>query len=296
MRTEPGDPVELIHRVEDMRRWAQRQHSDGHSIGLVPTMGYLHEGHLSLIDRARSAADLVVVSVFVNPTQFGPGEDLERYPRDLGRDCRLAARRGSDLVFAPTEPEMYPSEQTIWVDPGALADCLCGASRPGHFRGVLTVVLKLFEMVQPDVAVFGQKDYQQALLIRRMVEELAVPIEVDIAPIVRERDGLAMSSRNAYLVGEDRERALSLSRAIEAVRTAFAGGVTSVPELIEAGRAVLDGADARIDYIEVVHPEDLEPLKVATAEAVCLVAAWIGDTRLIDNGILAGDRSVGRSD
>lgn len=286
MATESVEASRLIRGAGEMHRWSDRRRLAGERIGLVPTMGYLHEGHLSLVDRARGAADLVVMSIFVNPAQFGPDEDLERYPRDLESDLRLASDRGVDVVFAPSVADMYPREQTIWVEPGPLGERLCGASRPGHFRGVLTVVLKLFEIVRPDVAVFGRKDYQQAFLIRRMVEELAVPVEVDVAPIVRESDGLAMSSRNAYLDPLARDQALSLTRAVAAIREAYAAGETSSASLISRGRELLDAGGARVDYLEIVGAEDLEPVEWASADSVCLVAAWVGATRLIDNARL----------
>ena len=286
MATESVEAPGLIRGVGEMRRWSGQRRRAGHRIALVPTMGFLHEGHLSLVDRARDAADMVVMSIFVNPAQFGPNEDLDRYPRDLERDLRLASDRGVDVVFAPSAGDMYPGEQTIWVEPGHLGARLCGANRPGHFRGVLTVVLKLFEIVRPDTAVFGRKDLQQAFLIRRMVEELAVPVEVDVAPIVREPDGLAMSSRNAYLDPEERDRALSLARALAAIRAAFDTGDTSAAFLVERGRDVLEAGGAGIEYLEIVGADDLEPVERASADSVCLVAARVGSTRLIDNTLL----------
>jgi len=289
MATESVEASGLIRGVEEMRRWSGQRRRAGQRIGFVPTMGYLHEGHLSLVDRAREAADLVVMSIFVNPAQFGPDEDLDNYPRDLERDLSLAAERGVDVVFAPATSQMYARAQTIWVEPGALGQRLCGVSRPGHFRGVLTVVLKLFEIVQPHVAVFGRKDFQQAFLIRRMVEELAVPVEVDVAPIVREPDGLALSSRNAYLDPADRDRALSLARAIAAVREAYAAGETTAASLIARGSEVLEAAGAETDYLEIVGPGDLEPVERASGDSVLLVAARVGSTRLIDNGTLGYD-------
>src|SRR5690606_24642552 len=206
-------------------------------IALVPTMGYLHEGHLSLVDRARERADYVAMSVFVNPLQFGVGEDLDRYPRDLERDAALARERGVDLLFAPSPEEMYPAgEPRGRLVPGPLADRLCGASRPGHCEGVLTVVGKLFHLVSPDVAIFGQKDYQQALLIRRMVRDLDFPVEIDVAPIVREADGLAMSSRNVYLNDEERARALAISAGLARALEAYRGGERAGARLLDAPR------------------------------------------------------------
>jgi pantoate--beta-alanine ligase len=257
-------------------------------VALVPTMGYLHEGHLSLIDRAREVGDWVALTIFVNPLQFGPREDLARYPRDLERDLRLAERRGADLVFTPTTEEMYPSGEpmvTVVPDP-EMEYRLCGASRPGHFRGVLTVVAKLFGVFAPDVAVFGQKDIQQSVLIRRMVEELDMGVDVRVAPIVREPDGLALSSRNVYLAAEERERALSLFRALEACRALFAGGEADAGRLREALRDALSVSGVKLEYAEVVDPSTLRPLDRAFPGAVCAVAARVGTTRLIDNTIL----------
>lgn len=260
----------------------------GSRVALVPTMGYLHDGHLSLVERARALADCVIISIFVNPLQFGPSEDLERYPRDLERDAQLASQRGADLLFAPTPEEMYPDgEPHVVVAPGAEAALLCGASRPGHFRGVLTVVAKLFGIVQPDSAVFGQKDFQQAALIRRMVRDLDIPVDLDIAPTVRDTDGLALSSRNVYLSGEERSRALSLFRGLERCRMLFAAGESDAEVLRAALRHTLDAPGVTLEYAEVVGPETLAPVRYAQRGAVCAVAARVGRTRLIDNLVLA---------
>lgn len=259
--------------------------AEGHRIGLVPTMGYLHEGHLSLVDRARERGAWIVLSIFVNPIQFGPAEDLERYPRDLDRDLRLAAARGVDLVFVPSVQEMYPGgEPAVYVVPERLADRLCGAYRPGHFRGVLTVVAKLFEIVRPDVAVFGQKDFQQAVLIRRMVRDLDMDVEIVVAPIVREPDGLAMSSRNVYLSPQEREQARALHEALAAGLARFREGRTGADELLAEMRAVLESRPlVRVQYLEIVHPQTLEPVERVAPGAVAAVAAYVGGTRLIDN-------------
>jgi pantoate--beta-alanine ligase len=251
-------------------------------------MGSLHDGHLSLIDRARSLADRVCVSIFVNPSQFGPGEDFSRYPRDLDRDIELAGARGADYVFAPDEDEMYPEPQRIWVDPGPLADTLCGLSRPDHFRGVLTVVLKLFQIVEPSAAVFGRKDFQQSVLIRAMCRNLAIPIDLDVAPIVREEDGLALSSRNVYLSPADRARALSLSSGLRAARALFAEGETDAATLGRAAARALETVELEPEYVAVVDPDSLEQGGVAGARSVCAVAAVVGSTRLIDNTPLGG--------
>ena len=279
--------MRLVHAKDEVRRAVREARAGGGTVALVPTMGYLHEGHLSLVDRARELADLVAMSLFVNPLQFGPAEDLERYPRDLERDLEMARGRGVDLVFAPSAAEMYPlGEPRVAVAPGPLAERLEGAVRPGHFRGVLTVVAKLFGIFQPDVAVFGQKDYQQAALIRRMAEDLDQGVRVEVAPIVREPDGLAMSSRNVYLSAQERERARALSRGLERGRALFAAGERDA----EALRAALWGAmsvpGVEPEYAEAADPLTLEPLAVAAPGTVLLVAARVGGTRLIDNLVL----------
>jgi pantoate--beta-alanine ligase len=250
-------------------------------------MGYLHEGHLSLIDRAREHADCAALSVFVNPLQFGPGEDLDRYPRDLERDVALAASRGVDLLFAPSTAEMYPrGEPWITVVPERGADRLCGASRPGHFRGVLTVVAKLFGIFTPDLALFGQKDLQQAALIRRMVEELEIQLRIEIAPTAREEGGLAMSSRNSYLSAEERERALALFGSLRRAQALFSAGESDAEVLRAAMRRTLEAGGVEAEYAEVVDPDTLNPLARARPGTVCMVAGRVGSTRLIDNHIL----------
>ncbi|MFQ5679347.1 MAG: pantoate--beta-alanine ligase [Gemmatimonadota bacterium] len=283
----------LLHTVREMRQWREDQRGSGRTVGLVPTMGFLHEGHLSLVDRCRELAGATVLSLFVNPTQFGPGEDFAEYPRDLERDLALSEERGVDVLFAPEDREMYPVPQSIWVEPGELARRLCGLSRPTHFRGVLTVVAKLFGIVEPGVAVFGRKDYQQAVLIRRMVEELRLPVRIEMAPIVREPDGLAMSSRNAYLSPSEREAALSLSRGLRRARAAYAEGDRSPGALRERVRETLEAGGARVEYVEIVDPESLEPIRSEPGpDAVCAVAAHAGNTRLIDNAPLGEGSSL----
>src|SRR5438094_750753 len=225
-----------------MRAWSRAERARGRRIGLVPTMGFLHEGHLRLVDRARERADRVVMSIFVNPLQFGPGEDFATYPRDLERDKKLAAERHVDCLFLPDAKAMYPADPLVRVHPGAMADGLEGAARPGHFAGVLTVVAKLFHLVEPDIAVFGRKDFQQAMLVRRMADDLNFGLEVDVAPTVRELDGLALSSRNAYLQGDERRAALALSRALRAVEQACRGGEADAGPLARRGLDVLRGA------------------------------------------------------
>jgi pantoate--beta-alanine ligase len=257
-------------------------------VALVPTMGYLHAGHMSLVDRARGLADRVMMSIFVNPLQFGPSEDLDRYPRDLDRDLAMAREHGVDLVFAPTAAEMYPhGPQQVAVEPGPLAARMEGAVRPGHFRGVLTVVAKLFGLFTPDVAVFGQKDFQQAALIRRMVADLDMAVRVEVAPIIREADGLAMSSRNVYLSPDERARALALHRGLERGRALFAGGERDAGALRAALWTAVDVDGIVPEYAEVVNPDTLEPVAAAAPGTVLLVAARVGGTRLIDNAVLA---------
>jgi pantoate--beta-alanine ligase len=270
----------------EVRAWVRETRSSGGVIALVPTMGYLHAGHLSLLEIARRHADHVALSIFVNPLQFGAGEDLERYPRDLQRDLDLASAAGTDLVFAPPVTEMYPTgEPWVSVIPERGADVLCGRSRPGHFRGVLTVVNKLFGIFAPDVAVFGEKDFQQLALIRRMVADLDIPVRIEAGPIVREADGLAMSSRNRYLSEDDRERALSLSRALGRCSELFRSGVhDAAPYRQQLQRA--GGAGVSVEYAEVVDPDSLLSIDRVESGSVCLIAARVGGTRLIDNVVL----------
>jgi pantoate--beta-alanine ligase len=260
---------------------------NGHRVALVPTMGFLHEGHLQLVDRARSAGGCVVMSLFVNPTQFGPNEDFQRYPRDPAGDAAKAAARGVDLLFAPDVAEMYPAPQSVHVIAGDLASRWEGAARPGHFSGVLTVVAKLFNIVGPDVAVFGRKDFQQAALIRRMVRELNIPIEIIVAPTVREHDGLALSSRNSYLDAADRPSALALVESVRAAARAFAAGERAGERLTRAGREVLAAhPGVAVDYFAVVDPDEMHEVATAAPDSVAIVAARVGRTRLIDNVIL----------
>ena len=251
-------------------------------------MGYLHEGHVSLVRRCRDLADFVVLSIYVNPLQFGPSEDLEAYPRDIDRDLALAENAGVDLVFLPEDAELYPCEPAVVVTPRRLADRLCGVSRPGHFEGVLTVLAKLFGIIQPHVSVFGQKDFQQSVLIRKLVADLNMPIAIDVAPTVREDDGLAMSSRNAYLSETQRAHALRISRALAAAVKAFRDGEKDPSRLGDRVRAVMEtGGGIRVEYVAVLSGEELESIEVADERTVVAVAAQIGATRLIDNVIPA---------
>lgn len=287
------DAARLVETIPDMRAASLEARSGGRRLGFVPTLGFLHEGHLSLVDRARERCDRVAVSIFVNPTQFAPDEDYEAYPRDLERDLSLAGDRGVDIVFAPDREEMYPEPPQTRVVPGSLGDRLDGASRPEHFRGVLTVVAKLFNIVGPDVAVFGRKDFQQSVLVRRMTRDLNMPVEIELAPIVREEDGLAVSSRNQYMDDEERRRARAVPESLREVREAYRQGERSPSALARHGRRVLAEAGAEVDYVEVVTPDTLEtPPEPAPPESVCAVAARIGGTRLIDNARLAGPTTL----
>jgi len=277
--------MEEVTGLTDMRAWSRAARAGGRRVAFVPTMGALHEGHLRLVDRARETADLVVLSVFVNPLQFGPQEDLGRYPRDLPRDRALAAERGVDCLFAPEPQAMYPGEPVVRVAPGPLGERFEGAVRPGHFAGVLTVVAKLFHVVAPDVAVFGRKDFQQAMLVRRMTEDLSFGVEIQVAPTVRELDGLALSSRNAYLTPDQRRTALALSRALRTAEQTWRGGVAAPAAVRAAGAAVLAAAGLTPDYLALVDGE-LADVDRVTAATVVLVAARVGTTRLLDNVML----------
>ena len=278
--------VELV-TVSDIRGWVRARRGEGRRIALVPTMGYLHEGHLSLVDEARRRADAVVMTIFVNPLQFGPTEDLARYPRDLPRDRRLAEERGVDALFLPSEAVMYPAAPEIRIVPGRTAERWEGAARPGHFAGVLTVVAKLFHITEPDVACFGRKDVQQSVLIRRMVRELDWPIELVVVPTVREADGLALSSRNAYLDPEQRRRATALSGALQEAHLAWRGGERSAARIEARMRRFLVALpDVQVEYIAVAEPEAMAPVTEVGADTVVAIAARVGATRLIDNIVL----------
>jgi pantoate--beta-alanine ligase len=281
--------MNVVATIAEAREALREARHAGKRIGFVPTMGYLHRGHLALVAEAKRRTGVAVVSIFVNPLQFGPNEDFARYPRDAERDLTLAGGAGADLVFMPTTEEMYAAEASAMVVPRRAAERWEGAVRPGHFAGVLTVVAKLFNIVQPDVAVFGQKDVQQATLVQGMIRSLDFPIELVVLPTVREEDGLAMSSRNAYLVGDDRVRALALAGALRAVDAAWRRGASDPRELEAIGLAVLDGTDGVTpDYFALVAPETLEPAAKATDGTIVIVAARVGPTRLIDNMRLGG--------
>lgn len=280
--------MEHVTSVAVMRSKADELRREGKRIGFVPTMGYLHEGHLDLIRTLRPRCDCVVVSIFVNPSQFGPGEDLQRYPRDLERDSNLAENAGCDLLFVPTAKEMYPAGARTWVTVEGLGAVLEGAFRPTHFRGVATVVTMLFNIVKPHVAAFGQKDAQQALIIRRMVRDLHMDVELSIVPTRREADGLAMSSRNTYLSGSERNEALAISRSLRIAREAFAAGEHRVAALRERMTEELTATGVLLlDYLAFVDAETLEDVTTIDDRPVLVaIAARIGTTRLIDNTIL----------
>jgi len=274
--------------VPEIHAWTGAQRAAGRRIALVPTMGFLHEGHLALVDEARRRADSVVLSIFVNPLQFGPREDLSRYPRDLPRDRALASSRGVDTIFVPPASAMYPAGSEVRVVAGPMADRWEGAARPGHFTGVLTVVAKLFHLTQPDVACFGQKDIQQLTLVRRMVRDLDWPLEIATVRTVREADGLAMSSRNAYLAPADRARAVVLSRALRAAHDGWRTGETRADALEVRMRDELGKEPGvTVEYIAVADPESLAPVQTADDTTIVALAARIGSTRLIDNIVLA---------
>lgn len=283
--------AKLVRAKDELRAQLAVARREGSSIGLVPTMGCLHEGHLSLLRAARAECDVVVISLFVNPAQFGPGEDLDSYPRDEERDAGLAEEAGVDLIYAPPVEDVYPQGFATHVEVDGITEVLCGdPSRrgPGHFRGVTTVVAKLFNSVQPDVAYFGQKDAQQVAAIRRMVRDLDIPVRIESLPIVREADGLAMSSRNAYLSPEERERATALSRALRIAAERAPEGALAAG--LEAGRRELEAAGIEPEYLEARDPESLEPVAELSGRPVLIaVAARVGRARLIDNVTIAGD-------
>ena len=276
--------MELVRTIESVRQSVAAARAEAKSIGFVPTMGALHAGHVSLIEEAVRRCDFVVVSIFVNPTQFGPGEDFDKYPSDLEGDMSICARAGVDLVFAPGASEMYHEANITWVDVEKLTLNLCGRLRPGHFRGVTTVCAKLFNIVSPDVAFFGQKDAQQAIVIKRMVADLNMPLEIVVCPTVREPDGLAVSSRNQYLTDSERKDALLLSAALAECEKMVSKGERDCAKLIEAMRAVISrSSKIEIDYISIVDTTTLADIDIIKDKALVALAAKIGSTRLIDN-------------
>ena len=276
--------MKIITEPRELQQYALAARRAGKTVALVPTMGFLHKGHASLIDIAKSRGDEVIVSIFVNPTQFGPNEDLDKYPRDFEHDCRLCEAHGATVVFAPQPEAMYAPDRSVWVDETTLSKVLCGKSRPTHFRGVLTVVTKLFHLALPDVAVFGRKDAQQAILIRRMVRDLDFPVEIVLGDLIRDDDGVAMSSRNRYLSDDERRRARVLSQTVLAARKALEGAAPDeiAPVAAEAARRIA-AAGGEIDYVEARDAETLELPSEKTREILFAVAAKFGATRLIDN-------------
>ncbi len=276
--------MEIFRTPAEVQTFALAGKRSGKTIALVPTMGYLHAGHASLIDIARKKGDIVIVTVFVNPTQFGPNEDLASYPRDFEHDRVLCEAHGADVVFAPLPEAMYAGDASTWVEETVLSKPLCGASRPVHFRGVTTVVAKLFNLTLPDFAVFGRKDAQQLLVIQRMVRDLNFPVEIIPAPLVRDEDGLALSSRNRYLSADERERALVISRSLRAgKRTIEGGGSEVIATVIELMQKEIAAAGGRVDYVEALDTATLSDPTAETEELLLAVAAYFGTTRLIDN-------------
>jgi pantoate--beta-alanine ligase len=279
--------VKILSNITETGAACRLVRANGQRLGLVPTMGALHEGHLSLVHAAKARCDTVAVSLFVNPTQFGPNEDLAKYPRPYERDRELLEKEGVAILFAPSAEAMYPQGKATWVVVEGLSEKLDGRSRPGHFRGVTTVVSKLFHIIEPDVAFFGQKDAAQSAVIRRMVRDLNFPVEIVICPIVREPDGLAMSSRNAYLNPDERQRALAVHRSLNRVENEFRAGERNAARLIAAAAKVFaPEPQIRLDYFEIVDPDTLDPVDQIERPALAAVAAYVGSTRLIDNRIL----------
>jgi pantoate--beta-alanine ligase len=280
--------MRICKTIEEMRAACRATRRGGKRLGFVPTMGALHEGHLSLVRAARAFCDVVAASIFVNPTQFGPNEDLAKYPRDFGRDRDLLEKEDVELLFAPSAEEMYPAGAATWVTVEELSGKLDGRSRPGHFLGVTTVVAKLFHIVEPDATFFGQKDAAQVAIVRRMVRDLNFPVEIVACPIVREADGLAMSSRNAYLDPAQRRQALVLHGALMRVKKSWEAGERDAAKLAAMGRKKVAGEKSvRLDYFEIVDPDSLDPVGNVVDGALVAVAAFVGPTRLIDNILLA---------
>jgi pantoate--beta-alanine ligase len=279
--------MRVIQKIREMKSAVRALRRSGKTIGFVATMGYLHQGHLSLVRASRRKTDVTVVSIFVNPAQFGPKEDFQKYPRNIENDCALLEKEKVDYLFCPSAGEMYPEGYKTYVEVHELQDKLCGRSRPGHFRGVATVVLKLLQIVQPDVAFFGRKDAQQAILLQKMCRDLNLDVKIQVMPIVRDRDGLALSSRNSYLNPEQRKAALILRKSLEEAKAAIACGERRADVLIPQIRRRLEEEPlARVDYIEIVDLKGLEPVKAIVKEALVALAVFIGRTRLIDNMIV----------
>ncbi|MGD2295800.1 MAG: pantoate--beta-alanine ligase [Candidatus Aminicenantes bacterium] len=279
--------MRTIAKAKEMHKAVLEEKSRGRSIGFVPTMGFLHEGHLSLVRESVRRADVTVVSVYVNPTQFGPQEDFKQYPRDIDRDTELVRSEGVNYLFLPDNQEVYPDAYKTYVEVHDLQDKLCGRSRPGHFRGVCTVVLKLFSIVDPDMAFFGQKDAQQAIILQRMTQDLDLGVKIEVMPIVREEDGLALSSRNAYLNKKERNAARVLSASLEEARVMVENGERDAGQIIERMKEMIGREPlAQIDYVEIVDTENLDPVQKIEKKALAALAVFIGKVRLIDNTIL----------
>ncbi len=278
--------MRLVKTIAETKKIIRLEKNKGKTIGFVPTMGYLHKGHLSLVHIARRKSEFLVVSIFVNPTQFSPDEDLKKYPWDIKRDLKLLKQEGTDLVFYPSVKQIYPSDYKTYVQVKDLSKLLCGVSRPHHFQGVTTVVLKLFNIIKPDIAVFGQKDYQQGVIIKRMVKDLCLDIKILFGKIVREKDGLAMSSRNTYLSTQQRENATVLYQSLRWVKWCFNDGLTSPKKAIKKIRAMIKQNSGKVDYIVAVNKNTLEPVKKLKKGTLIALAAYFGKTRLIDNTIL----------
>ncbi|MEA2004762.1 MAG: pantoate--beta-alanine ligase [Acidobacteriota bacterium] len=279
--------MEQLTKISEIRKSLEKVKRQGKTIGFVPTMGYLHEGHLSLVRESLRKTDYTVVSIFVNPTQFGPEEDFNRYPRDLSRDAQVLKKEGVDILFIPETQEMYPEGYKTFVEVKDLQNLLCGKSRPGHFRGVCTVVLKLFNIIQPNMCFFGQKDAQQAVIIKKMVHDLNLDISVEVLPIIREHDGIAMSSRNSYLNPEQRKAALVLYKSLKEAEKMIAEGERSAGNIIERMCKIINSEPkARIDYVEIVDLEYLNPVIEIENEVLIALAVFIGSVRLIDNIIV----------
>ncbi len=287
MKAQPHElSPSLITDAAELREQVAQARRAGKTIGLVPTMGALHAGHLSLVDAARRDCGFVVVTIFVNPTQFGPNEDFARYPRTLEADARALTEHGVDLIYVPSTEAMYRAEHATFVMMEGPARVLEGEFRPGHFRGVTTIVLKLFNLVQPDRAYFGRKDFQQSLLVRHMVTDLNLPIQIEVCPIVREADGLALSSRNVYLSADERRRALAISQSLRMAKDQVAAGNQDAKTIVAQMQALLEAANLRIDYVALADPSTLQPVEVVNRPTVAAIAARVGATRLIDNEIL----------
>jgi len=278
--------MEVIETVRDMQNFSESLRLQGKRIAFVPTMGYLHDGHLKLMQEGKKRSDCLITSIYVNPTQFGPGEDLEKYPRDFERDERLSRDVGVDVIFYPSNSEMYPEQYHTYVTVESITDNLCGLTRPGHFRGVATVCAKLFNIVKPHVTIFGQKDFQQLAVIKRLVTDLNMDIEVVGIPTIREPDGLAMSSRNSYLQENERESALSLSRSLTLAERLYAGGERDASVIINAVKDFIEKhPGTRIDYVKICDVETMKDVRVLEGKAVLALAVWVGIPRLIDNHV-----------